>query len=188
MEANVTKNKPEKKRKPAKGGFGLPHILIAASIILSNAVLPIASNLVYNIITGFGETQNYLFEDISSILVMIATLAIYAVCGYFAFKNLGGLLRFIGTAFVATSIANTLATLVSMPVKGIAAIFVKQYLHYQDPAGMGMVLGTVFTYLSHIFFGLVAAAIGVLLLLLISKRVPSAKKKKAASEKETVTK
>lgn len=191
IKQNTQNETVKNKKKPSKlnGIFGLPHILMGAGILVGYGFVPMVFSAIQRIICGTdGVALNFLAGDIFFLISSLIALVIYIAVSCFAYRNLGGALRFLGVVFVTTGIVGIIEKFVGIIVSAIGAIFIKSYVGYDgvlDAISTKSVIPGIIVDSLFIFgYGVVAAAIGIALLMLISKLSVPMKKKKAKKEEK----
>ena len=180
------KEKPAKKPMNIGGIFGLPHILMGVGIFVGYGIVPMVLSVFRRIIcsisSGGGVAESFISADICFLFSTLAAMVIYIALSCFAYKNLGGALRFLGVVFVSTGIISLVKKFIEIIVSAIGAIFIKSYVGFDGVLDAissksvipGVILDSIFI-LGHAFG---AAALGVAVLMLISKLAGPMKKKK----------
>lgn len=199
----AAKNKEKSAKKPLNTGgiFGLPHILMGVGILAGYGIVPLLLSVFRRIIcnasTGGGVAGNFVSADICFLFSTLAALVIYVAVSCFAYKNLGGALRFLGVVFVSTGIISLVKKFIEIIVSAIGSIFIKSYVGFDgvlDAISANSVIpGIIVDFVFILGHAVVAAALGVAILVLISKLagpMKSRKSKKAEKKEkaESVTK
>ena len=198
---NAVKNKEKPAKKPSKlsGAFGLPHILMGVGILAGYGIVPMVLSVFRRIICGVssggGVAGNFIAADICFLFSTLAALVIYIALACFAYKNLGGALRFLGVAFVSTGVISIVKIFIEIIVSAIGAIFIKSYVGFDGVldaiSSKSIIPGVIVDVIFILGHAVVAAALGVAILMLISKLAGPMKKKKekkADKKPEAVTK
>lgn len=190
---DAVKNKEKPAKKPSKLGgiFGLPHIMMGVAILLGYGVVPTVLSVFRRIICSFsdggGVAGNFISADICFLFSTLAALVIYVALACFAYKNLGGALRFLGVVFLSTGIISLVKKFIEIIVSAIGAIFIKSYVGFDGVldaiSSKSVIPGVIVDIIFIMGHAVVAALLGVAVLMLISKLAGPMKKKK--KEKKT---
>lgn len=192
----AVKNKEKSAKKPLNIGgiFGLPHILMGVGILAGYGFVPLLLSVFRRIIcnasTGGGVAGNFVSADICFLFSTLAALVIYVAVSCFAYKNLGGALRFLGVVFLSTGIISLVKKFIEIIVSAIGSIFIKSYVGFDgvlDAISANSVIpGIIVDFVFILGHAVVAAALGVAILVLISKLAGPMKsrKSKKAEKKE----